>query len=79
MLYKMVISFGKEIGVMIIATALTVCKAISIKYFTEIHLQNIHTLIPPENVICNNTFPCLTLQLYSTGNGNCTRYMERCK
>ena len=79
MLYKMVTSFGKVIGVMIIATALTVFKAISVKDFTEIHLQNIHTLIAPENVICNITFPCLTFQLYSTGNENCIRYMERCK
>jgi len=56
MLYKMVISFGKVIGVMIIATALTVFKAISVKDFTEIYLRNIHTLIIPKNVICNITF-----------------------
>jgi hypothetical protein len=34
MLYKMVISFGKVIGVIIIATALTVFKANSVKDFT---------------------------------------------
>jgi len=61
---------------MIIATALTVLKAISVKDFTQIHLQNIHTLIAPENVICNITFPCLIFQLYSTGNENSTRYMK---
>jgi len=75
----MVISFGKVIGVMIIATALTVFKAISVKDFTEIYLQNIHTLIAPEIVIRNITFPCLTFQLHSIGNENCVRYTERCK
>jgi len=64
MLYKMVIPFGKVIGVMIIATALTVFKATSVKDFTEIYLQNIHTLIAPENV--NLTLHFLVLPSSST-------------
>jgi hypothetical protein len=43
MLYKMVTLFGKVFGVVIIAIALTVLKAISVKYFTQMYLQNIHT------------------------------------
>jgi hypothetical protein len=66
-------------GVMIIASVLTVFKAISAKYFTEIYLQNIHTNSLLKMLFVTSHFLVFYFPVYSTGKENCIRYTTRCK
>jgi hypothetical protein len=61
MVYKTFKSFGKVIGVMIIANSTDCFQSnFSKRFYSTTLSKHTHTLIAPENVICNITVPCFT-------------------